>query len=59
MTYEEAITEGTHSEKFYKYATEDAVNTYLLYKVFSPQIEEQGLHHLAYDIEFPFQKALM
>lgn len=59
MEYNDAISDGIHSDKFYKYATEDAVNTYLLYKVFSPEIEKQGLHHLAYDIEFPFQKALM
>jgi DNA polymerase-1 len=59
MTYEEAITEGTHSDKFYKYATEDAVNTWELYKKYSPQIEKEGLRHLAYDIEFPFQRALM
>jgi DNA polymerase-1 len=59
MSYEEAITEGIHSRKFHQYAVSDAVNTWELYKVFSPQIEEQGLHHLAYDIEFPFQKALM
>jgi len=57
--YKDAISEGLHSDKFYKYATEDAVNTWDLYKVFSPQIEKEGLHHLAYDIEFPFQKALM
>ena len=57
--YNDAISDGLHSDKFYKYATDDAVNTWELYKVFSPQIEKEGLHHLAYDIEFPFQKALM
>lgn len=57
--YKDAIQYGTNSPEFAKYATEDAINTYDLYKLQSPQIEEQGLHHLAYDIEFPFQKALM
>ena len=57
--YKDAIKYGTDSLEFAKYATEDAINTYDLYKLQSPEIEKQGLHHLAYDIEFPFQKALM
>ena len=57
--YKDAIQYGTNSPEFAKYATEDAINTYSLYKLQSPQIEKQGLHHLAYDIEFPFQRALM
>ena len=57
--YKDAIQYGTGSPEFAKYATEDAINTYDLYKLQSPEIEKQGLHHLAYDIEFPFQRALM
>jgi len=57
--YKDVIKYGTNSPEFAKYATEDAINTYDLYKLQSPQIEKEGLHHLAYDIEFPFQKALM
>ena len=57
--YKDVIKYGTDSPEFAKYATEDAINTWDLYKLQSPQIEKQGLHHLAYDIEFPFQKALM
>ena len=57
--YKDVIKYGTDSLEFAKYATEDAINTYDLYKLQSPQIEKEGLHHLAYDIEFPFQKALM
>ena len=57
--YKDVIKYGTDSPEFAKYATEDAINTYDLYKLQSPKIEKQGLHHLAYDIEFPFQKALM
>ena len=51
------VTPGT--PEFLKYGMNDAIWTYQLYKKYSPQIEKQGLHHLAYDIEFPFQKALM
>ena len=57
--YKDAIKYGTDSDEFYKYATEDAINTYDLYKLQSPQIAKQGLGHIAWDIEFPFQKALM
>ncbi|KKN73134.1 hypothetical protein LCGC14_0404430 [marine sediment metagenome] len=47
------------TEEFFEYGMNDAIWTYQLYKKYSPQIEKEGLHHLAYDIEFPFQKALM
>lgn len=57
--YKDAIKYGTDSPEFAKYATEDAINTYDLYKLQSPEIEKQGLHHLFYDVEMPFQKALM
>lgn len=59
VEYEDAIKYGISSPEFYDYATEDAVNTYLLFQKFSPEIEKQGLHHLAYDIEFPFSRVLM
>ena len=51
------VTPGT--EEFFQYGMNDAIWTYQLYQKYSPQIEKEGLHHLAYDIEFPFQKALM
>jgi len=51
------VTPGT--QEFFEYGMNDAIWTYQLYKKYSPQIEKEGLHHLAYDIEFPFQKALM
>ena len=47
------------TQEFFEYGMNDAIWAYQLYKKYSPQIEKQGLHHLAYDIEFPFQKALM
>ena len=47
------------TQEFFDYGMNDAIWTWELYKKYSPQIEKEGLHHLAYDIEFPFQKALM
>lgn len=57
--YKDAIKFGTNSLEFAEYATEDAINTYDLYRLQSPQIAKQGLGHLVWDIEFPFQKVLM
>jgi len=57
--YKDIIKYSTNSPEFAKYAMEDAINTYDLYRLQSPKIEKEGLHHLAYDIEFPFQRALM
>ena len=54
--YDEVIPD-THD--FYVYGMNDAIWTYQLFQKYSTEIEEQGLHHLAYDIEFPFQKVLM
>ena len=54
IEYDDAIKFGINSNEFYEYAVADAVNTYDLYRIFAPQLEEEGLHHLAYDIEFPF-----
>jgi len=51
------VTPGT--QEFFEYGMNDAIWTYQLYQKYSLQIEKEGLHHLAYDIEFPFQKALM
>ena len=59
VEYKDAIKYGTDSDEFYEYAMADAINTYDLYKLQSPEIAKQGLGHLAWDIEFPFQKALM
>ena len=51
------VTPGT--EEFYIYGMNDAIWTYQLFQRFSPEIETQGLHHLMYDIEMPFQYALV
>ena len=57
--YKDAIKFGVDSDEFYIYAMADAINTYDLYKIYSPEIARQGLGHLYWDIEAPFQKALM
>ncbi|MBE3036581.1 MAG: hypothetical protein IMZ70_05835 [Candidatus Atribacteria bacterium] len=51
------VTPGT--EEFFVYGMNDAIWTYQLFQRFSPEIETQGLHHLMYDIEMPFQYALV
>lgn len=40
------------------YSCEDADITFRLYNVLSKRIEEDGLHHLAFDIEFPLVEVL-
>ena len=57
--YKDVIKYGTDSLEFYNYGMEDAINTYDLYNIFSPEITKQGLNHLFWDIEMPFQKTLM
>jgi DNA polymerase-1 len=57
--YSDAIKYGTDSKEFAEYATDDAINTFLLFKKFSPEISKQGLSKLFYQVEIPFQKALM
>ena len=47
------------TEEFYVYGMNDAIWTYELFQRFSPEIETQGLHHLMYDVEMPFQYALV
>jgi len=47
------------TQEFFEYGMNDVIWTYQLYKKYSPQIEKEGLHHLFYDVEMPFQKVLM
>lgn len=56
--WSEAEKCGIQSPTFYEYATNDAIWTWQLYKKFAPQLKEQKLEHLAYDIEMPFQFVL-
>lgn len=58
MTFEDASADGFHTEKFYRYALNDVVWTWQLYKIFSKELEVQQLEKLFYDIEMPFQYCL-
>ena len=44
---------------FADYGMNDAIYTFQLYQKFAPEIEKQNLHHLFWDIEMPFQWALV
>jgi len=59
MSFEYAVENGFHSNRFYNYATSDSVWTYLLYKIQVPKLKEQELWDLWYNIERPFQFCLM
>jgi len=54
--YDEVDKSNYH--QFVRYAVNDAIWTYELYKIFVKELDAQNLNHLAYDIEFPFQYAL-
>jgi DNA polymerase I len=56
--YKEASRAGSHTQKFYEYAMNDAEWTWDLALLQRPQLEEQGLTHLMRDIEMPFLKVL-
>ena len=56
--YDEVQYLKRDSEEFVQYACNDAVWTYQLYKLFQPQLTEQGLDLLFYKIEMPFQFVL-
>lgn len=56
QSYEEASNKDFYT--FARYAMNDAIWTYQLYQRFMPDIIKQGLSHLLWDIEMPFQKVL-
>jgi len=58
MTYAEAAEEGWCTDRFYQYATNDAIWAYQLYKVFEPQLRRQELTKLFYNEEMQFQFVL-
>jgi len=51
------VTPGT--PEFCEYGMDDAVYTWQLYQKFDQTIYEQNLSHLMWDIEMPFQRALV
>lgn len=58
VDFDDAISDGFHSSKFYKYATNDAVWTYQLYEIFKEELKKQKLEELFYGVEMPFQFCL-
>lgn len=59
LTYEEASSEGFHSNKFYTYATNDAIWTWELHKIFNKKLYDFGMNRLFFEVEMPFQFVLM
>lgn len=58
IDWNEAITQGFHSHKFYNYALNDVYWTWKLAQIFIPELKRQGLWDLWYNIERPFQWCL-
>jgi DNA polymerase-1 len=54
QSWEKASQFGYDSETFQNYGMNDAIWTYQLFELYKPQIEEEGLHHVFYNIEMPF-----
>jgi DNA polymerase-1 len=52
--WEKANTFGYHSEEWYTYSMNDSIWAYHLYERYRPQIEEENLHKVFYEIEMPF-----
>ncbi len=59
LTYSEAIVDGFQSEKFYTYATNDAIWTWELHKIFNKKLYQFGMNRLFFEVEMPFQFVLM
>lgn len=55
--YDEKLSH--YSNKFYEYALDDSLNTWLLYKYLLPKLESQGCKDLMFKIEMPFQWVLL
>lgn len=56
--WEEASQYGYHSDEFYKYGMLDSEWAFQLYELYKPQLTEQGLDHVFYDIEIPFVQVM-
>jgi len=59
ITYKEAVSEGFQSEKFYTYATNDAIWTWELHKILNKKLYELGMNRLFFEVEMPFQFVIM
>lgn len=54
----EEVKDNTNSPEFIKYATNDALWTYQLFEQQKSNLAKQGLEHLFYSVEMPFQFVL-
>lgn len=59
MLYEDIKDKSINNKVFIDYAINDAIYTYELAQLFTPQLKEQGLTKLFREIEMPFLKVLM
>jgi DNA polymerase-1 len=57
--WDKAKNYGYDSEQWYHYCFNDAEWAWRLYELYKPQLTEQGLDHVFYDIEMPFQFVLV
>lgn len=48
-----------YDKRFYEYALDDSINTWLLYKEFLPIIQNETFKNLFFNIEMPFQNVLL
>jgi len=55
--YDDKLSHYHH--KFYEYALDDSLNTWLLYKHFLPLLHKEGVAKLFFNIEMPFQSVLL
>jgi len=54
----EQVNSDFHSEEFYKYALNDPIWTWQLYKIFDKELRWQSLDDLFFKVEMPFQFVL-
>ena len=57
-SYTNAVKDGFSSETFYRYATNDAIWTWELHKIFNKKIYDFGMDRLFFEVEMPFQFCL-
>ncbi len=58
-SFENSVKFGYSSDKFFEYATNDVIWTFMLYEKEFPLLKSQGLYDLFNNIEMPFQYVLV
>lgn len=59
MSFKDAVKDGYHTEKFYQYASNDALWTWQLAHVLKNKLQEDEVVDLFRNVEMPFLKVLM